>query len=251
MTEPGGNHVKTGSAPAIGYEAAGLAWLAAAGHGAAPVVPVLAVEPGRLVTERLAPVSATAEAAEHFGAALATTHDAGAAAYGCGPDGWEGDGFIGNADLSLRSFDSWGEMYATDRLQPYLRQCRGELGDGARVVQRVCDRVAAGEFDDGAPPARIHGDLWAGNLVATAAGLTLIDPAAQGGHRLTDLAMLSLFGHGQLERVLGGYAEASDRLPDGWRDLIGLHQLHHLLVHVVLFGGGYAAQTVATARAYA
>lgn len=248
---PGGDHVKTGSDAAIGYEAAGLGWLGAAGPGAAPVVPVLTVEPGRLVTARLDPVPATAEAAERFGAALAATHDAGAATYGCGPDGWDGDGFIGQAPLPLRSFDSWGEMYATDRLQPYLRQCRGELGEGARVVERVCDRVAAGDFDDDAGPARIHGDLWAGNLIATADGLTLIDPAAHGGHRITDLAMLSLFGHGQLERVLGGYAAASEQLPDGWRDLVGLHQLHHLLVHVVLFGGGYAAQTVATARAYA
>ena len=70
----------------------------------------------------------------------------------------------------------------------------------------------------------------------------MIDPAAHGGHRITDLAMLALFGAPQLGRVLAAYAEASEHLPDRWRDLVPLHQVHPLLVHAVLFGGGYVAQ---------
>lgn len=74
----------------------------------------------------------------------------------------------------------------------------------------------------------------------------LIDPAAHGGHRETDLAMLRLFGCPHLDRVLAGYQEASP-LPDGWTDRIGLHQLFPLPVHAVLFGRGYARQAVAVA----
>ena len=76
----------------------------------------------------------------------------------------------------------------------------------------------------------------------------LIDPAAHGGHRETDLAMLALFGAPELaEKMVAGYTETVP-LADGWRDRVALHQLHPLLVHVCLFGGGYTAQLTAGAR---
>jgi fructosamine-3-kinase len=80
----------------------------------------------------------------------------------------------------------------------------------------------------------------------TAVGAVLIDPAAHGGHRETDLAMLALFGCPYFEAVVQGY---EDRRPlrEGWRERVGLHQLYPLLAHVVLFGGGYASQTSAAA----
>jgi len=67
---------------------------------------------------------------------------------------------------------------------------------------------------------------------------------------VTDLAMLALFGAPHLDAILAGYESASTHLPGGWRDLIGLHQLHPLLVHAVLFGGSYGAQAAAVARRY-
>jgi fructosamine-3-kinase len=80
----------------------------------------------------------------------------------------------------------------------------------------------------------------------TPAGAVLIDPAAHGGHRETDLAMLTLFGCPHSEAVLAGY-QAQVPLREGWRDRIGLHQLYPLLAHVVLFGGGYRRQALAAA----
>ena len=82
----------------------------------------------------------------------------------------------------------------------------------------------------------------------TEAGAVLIDPAAHGGHRETDLAMLALFGCPHLERVYDGYQDVHP-LRAGWRDRIALHQLYPLLAHVALFGGGYVAQTVRAGRA--
>jgi len=81
-------------------------------------------------------------------------------------------------------------------------------------------------------------------------GVVLIDPAAQGGHRITDLAMLALFGAPQLPVILDAYQAASAHLPESWRELIALHQVHPLLVHAQLFGGGYGAQAAAAARRY-
>lgn len=215
-------------------EAAGLAWLDAA--GAVRVARVLDVGEDFIELERLPSAPATPESAEAFGRGLAALHDAGAPAFGAPPEGWTGDGFIGDAPLPLTQESAWGAFYARHRIRPYLHAVRSP------VFEVLCARLEAGDFDDPAPPARIHGDLWSGNLLWTPSGAALIDPAAHGGHRITDLAMLSLFGAPLLGRVLGAYAEASEHLPDGWRELIPLHQVHPLLVHAVLFGGGYVAQ---------
>ena len=79
----------------------------------------------------------------------------------------------------------------------------------------------------------------------------LIDPAAYGGHRELDLAMLSLFGMPHLPRVLEAYAGAQPRSPRAGRTGCPLHQLFPLLVHAALFGGGYGARAAAAAARYA
>jgi len=234
-------------------EAAGLAWLRAAGPGAADVVGVRGVGDDFIVVDRLTAVRATVPAAQAFGRALARTHAAGAAAFGQPPDGWSGDGFIGRQPLTLRPRPSWGAFYAEQRLMPYARAARelGTLGRGGlAVVERVCERLVGGQFDDGRPPARIHGDLWSGNVIFTASGVVLIDPAAHGGHGLADIGMLTLFGAPHLTQIAAAYAEAAGLDPD-WRDLLGLHQLQTLLVHAVSHGGAYGLQAENTARAYA
>jgi fructosamine-3-kinase len=146
--------------------------------------------------------------------------------------------------------NDWPTWYAEYRIRPYLRRCvaAGTLGPAdVAVFERVIDRLPdlAGPPE---PPARLHGDLWQGNVVFSADGpAVLIDPAAHGGHRETDLAMLALFGCPLLDRVLGAYREVAP-LAEGWTDRIALHQLFPLLVHAELFGGGYPAQAVAAAR---
>jgi fructosamine-3-kinase len=233
-------------------EAAGLAWLANAGPGSARVVQVLDVRPESISLQRLTPTAPTRAAAAVFGRALVRTHAAGAAHFGSGPDGWRGDGFIGRQELSLAPQAPWGAFYADQRLLPYAEQAarlqhlsRG----GLNAVHRVCGRLHAGDWDDDRSPARIHGDLWTGNVVFTAAGVVLIDPAAHGGHPLTDLAMLELFGAPHLAAITGAYAEEAGLSP-GWRDLIGLHQLHPLLVHAASHGPAYGRQAAAVALEY-
>jgi fructosamine-3-kinase len=155
--------------------------------------------------------------------------------------------------MTLRESPHWGTFYAEQRLLPYARAARdrGHLSaGGADLVDAVCARLVAGDFDDGERPSRLHGDLWAGNVVHTADGVVLIDPAAHGGHRLTDLAMLALFGTPHLDAVLGAYAETAG-LAAGWQDLVGLHQLHPLLVHAASHGPSYGAEAEQVARRYA
>ncbi len=115
-----------------------------------------------------------------------------------------------------------------------------------RLVESVADRIGdlAGPAE---PPSRVHGDCWSGNVLWSAGRGWLIDPAAHGGHRETDLAMLALFGAPGLDRILAAYAEASP-LAGGWRSRVALHQLHPLLVHACLFGSGYAGAVHDAAR---
>ncbi|MFC9971458.1 fructosamine kinase family protein [Spirillospora sp. NPDC127200] len=224
-------------------EADGLRWLGEAGPDA-PVPEVLAADDRMLVLPWLPSESPTPQAAECFGRDLAALHAASPDAYGAP---W--DGYI--ADLPLdNTLDEgpWPRWYAERRLAPFLRRAAPQLAPAEiRLFERVIEGVdaLAGPPE---PPARIHGDLWSGNLRWTGGGVRLIDPAAHGGHRETDLAMLALFGAPHLDRIVAAYDEAAP-LADGWRERVPLHQLHPLLVHVVLFGGSYRASAVDAARA--
>jgi fructosamine-3-kinase len=223
-------------------EAAGLRWLGAA--NGAPVPEVLAVDESTLVLSWLPAESATPRAAERFGRELAAVHAAGADSYGAP---WPG--FIAELPLDNNPEGaSWPEWYAARRLLPFLRAAGGALSpDDVRLVERVIDDVGA-LAGPAEPPSRIHGDLWSGNVLWSGGRGWLIDPAAHGGHRETDLAMLALFGTPHLDRIIAAYQEVTP-LAGGWRSRVPLHQLHPLLVHVVLYGESYRARTVEAARA--
>ncbi|GHC89444.1 fructosamine kinase family protein [Streptomyces violaceochromogenes] len=229
-------------------EAAGLRWLAAA--GSVPLPGVHGHEEGRLVIDRVVQGRPGPEAAVRFGRDLAALHAAGAPAFGAPPPGGPVDAYIGLAPMRNEQGTDWPHWYAEQRVLPYLRRTvdRGTVLPGeAAVVERLCERLPslAGPAE---PPARLHGDLWSGNVLWADDGqVWLIDPAAHGGHRETDLAMLRLFGCPHLERVLDGYQEVAP-LADGWAGRVGVHQLFPLLVHAVLFGRGYAEQALAVAR---
>jgi len=241
--------VKRGDAPgAVRAEVAGLRWLGEA--GAVRVPAVLGHDERWMVTERVPTGQPGDTGALRFGRALAALHAAGAPAFGAPPPGGPAEAYIGAAPMRNAPAADWSKWYSEHRVLPYLRAAvdAGTLRrEETALIERVCARLPdlAGPAE---PPARLHGDLWNGNVLWGAAGVVrLIDPAAHGGHRETDLAMLQLFGCPRLDRVLAGYTEAAP-LADGWRGRVGLHQLFPLLVHVVLFGRGYAEQAVAAAR---
>lgn len=245
--------VKTrAGAPAAEYatEAAGLRWLAE--PGALPVPDVVAVAEDFLAL-RWVPGGGALDA-EVLGRGLAGVHAAGAPAFGSPPPGAPAPAplRLGAVVLPSGSWPTWGACYAQARLLPLVAAARdrGALdAAGAAAVEAVCARIEqlSGPPE---PPARLHGDLWAGNVHPGADGRPwLVDPAAYGGHREVDLAMLALFGGGLGPRGLAAYEEVAP-LAEGWRERVELWQLFPLLVHAVLFGGGYAASAVRAARRY-
>jgi len=227
-------------AAAFAAEAHSLRWLGEA--AAVPVPDVLAVGPEALVISMIPPGRATPEAAFQFGTELARLHAAGAASFGAP---WPG--FIASLPLdNTQDTGNWPQWYAGRRLLPFLSRAvdAGALRpEDARLVEAVIDRIGslAGPAE---PPSRIHGDCWAGNVLWSGGRGWLIDPAAHGGHRETDLAMLGLFG----APSLAGYNDTVP-LAAGWRSRIPLHQLHPLLVHACLFGASYRDEVQSAARA--
>jgi fructosamine-3-kinase len=229
---------RAGAAPGeFATEAQGLRWLAEA--GAVRVAEVLAVGDDWLALRWIQSGRLDLAGEEELGRGLAELHRAGAPAFG-------GDRplRIGPLELPNEASDDWPSFYARRRLEPLAG--RAGLGD---LVERVCARIdaIAGPPE---PPARLHGDLWSGNVLAGADGRPwLVDPAAYGGHREVDLAMLRLFGRPS-SRTLAAYDEVWPRA-DGHEERLELYQLFPLLVHAVLFGGGYVASAEAAARRYA
>jgi fructosamine-3-kinase len=242
---PGGARGAAAKGPAAGFaaEAAGLRWLAKA--GAAPVPGVLASDQACLVIDWIDGGSPAPEAAARFGRELAGLHVAGADRFGAP---WPGA--IAGLPLPNAQADSWPEWFAANRLLPYALIGRDAGTLSATDVSLIESAAArspelAGPAE---PPSRIHGDCWSGNVLWSAGRGWLIDPAAHGGHRETDLAMLALFGAPFLDQIMAAYDQIAP-LADGWRSRVPLHQLHPLLVHVCLFGRSYRDSALSAARA--
>lgn len=234
---------------AFAAEAAGLRWLGEAGALRVPEVLGVGDEPGArfLALAWIASGPRSADAGERFGRALARLHRFGAPVFG-----WEADTMIGMLPQPNGPLDTWAGFLAERRLLPMARAARerGSIGaDGGARVEALAARLPdlCGPPE---PPARLHGDLWGGNAILDAeGGPVVIDPAVYGGHREMDLAMMRLFG-GFPPGAFAAYDEALPLAP-GHEDRVELCQLYPLLVHAVLFGGGYGASADRIARRYA
>lgn len=228
-------------------EAAGLQWL---GEASECVPRVVAVDPQRneLQTEYIESVPPSPETARRAGVELARIHAAGAPAFGAPPAGWEGPNYIGSQQQDCTPTDDWGEFYTRQRVEPFAHAAvqAGTLDDDElAAVLRACEAIRGAHWS--LKPARIHGDLWTGNLLFGSEGPAFIDPAAHGGHPQTDLAMLDVFGAPHFDEIVAGYHEVSP-LPKNWREFIPMHQLHPLAVHTLTHGSVYAGPLQRAAR---
>ena len=182
-----------------------------------------------------------------LGRRLAELHRAGAPCFGR-----EDRRTTGSRALPNEPTPTWAEFYATNRLLPLAK-----LAADAGALPTDVDRAARS--------TRRHGSTWSVGprsrrpaSTATCGAATgssgsggrswLIDPAAHGGHREFDLAMMRLFG-GFGDDCFAAYAEAFP-LADGWEDRVALHQIAPLVVHAIKFGGGYVPAAIGAIDRY-
>lgn len=247
-------HRKTRPFPPKGFfpcEAAGLRWMGAAtAQGGPRVCKVIDVTESHLDIEKITPTSPTEQAAHEFGRQLAHMHDAGAPSWGAAPAGYTGESYFGPLqDPVPMPTGAWKDVqdyFANARLLPMVRLgmkrgCLDEMDlDQATKICDNLDSLLGPASDD--TPSRVHGDLWNGNLMWTkdhgSTQAVLIDPAAHGGHREEDLAMLDLFGVPFQQEIIDGYNEVHP-LATGFEDRYTLWQLYPIAGHCVFFGGGY------------
>lgn len=241
-------------------EGRGLEWLGAAQQQGGPrVVDVIGWGDDHLDIERVQPASPTPQAAFRFGAALARMHDAGAEYFGSAPDGYTGTCYFGPLQdpvpMDTGSWTDAATYYAEGRLLPMVRMGierrqlnRSDMEMTQEVIAALPELLGRAADDK---PARVHGDLWSGNVMWTADnGATeavLIDPAAHGGHREEDLAMLHLFGMSYLTEIMDGY-QSVHPLKAGYQERYTLWQLYPIAGHCVFFGGGYVSEYRAMCR---
>ena len=234
--------VKTQARPLpdmFAHEAAGLRWLGEAGALRVPELLASSDEPDAafLALEWIEPGSPRRDHAERLGRGLAALHRCGAPAFGLAHDN-----YLATLPQLNQPLPRWPEFYAQRRLQPLLARASDRGCSSARMrsgLERVIATIDALCGPD-EPPARLHGDLWGGNALCDERGEpVLIDPAAYGGHREVDLAMMRLFG-GFSARAFDAYHEAYPLAP-GHEQRVALYQLYPLLAHVNLFGASYLA----------
>ncbi|HYW17422.1 MAG TPA: fructosamine kinase family protein [Allosphingosinicella sp.] len=146
--------------------------------------------------------------------------------------GWPADYQIGTVALDNRERRDWPGFWAEQRLVATAavldRPWRERVG---RLAERAATIVPA------APrPSFLHGDLWTGNVLVSEGRLAaLIDPACYRGDCEADLAMLTLF-----DTPGETFWEAYGPLEPGWQDRRPFYQLFPALLHLRLFGDGYA-----------
>ncbi len=255
------------------FESAGLKWLRSAEKNGGPeIVPVLNVDSNSLTIGRVHSSSPTSQAAFAFGKQLSRLHDSGASYFGCPPEDYKGVCYFGPlsdpVEMPTGKWDSVTDYFSQGRLLPLLKYAneRHVLDNKDNdLTYKICDDLPhlLGEATTDRP-ARLHGDLWNGNVMWSKKYFTkeyftaedhqqkdhqqteeihavLIDPCAHGGHREEDLAMLALFGAPYLEEIFSGYNSAHP-LKKGWEQRITLWQLAPVLAHCVFFGGSYCSQ---------
>lgn len=241
-------------------EGKGLLWLRQAQEEGGPrVVDVYGWGDDHLDIERIDSASPTAGAAYRFGAQLARMHDAGADHFGSAPEGYEGTCYFGPLQdpvpMDTGDWDDPSAYYAEGRLIPMVRMGmeRGSFDKSdmtmTQEVVQALPKLLGGAAKD--RPARVHGDLWSGNVMWTrndgGTQAVLIDPAAHGGHREEDLAMLHLFGMPFLDQIMDGY-QSVHPLAEGYGERYTLWQLYPIAGHSVFFGGGYISEYRAMCR---
>ncbi|MDQ7041301.1 MAG: fructosamine kinase family protein [Rhodothermus sp.] len=203
--------------------------------------------PGFLVLEWIEPGRPGPHFWEHFGEGLAHLHQVQGPRYG-----FTQDNFIGRMPQENAWEDDWPTFFWQHRLAPQVRWARQQghwERDWDRWLERLEKRLP--ELLPARPPASLlHGDLWSGNFMVTFDGrAALIDPAVYYGDRETDLAMTELFG-GFDTRFYAAY-RAAWPLEPGYEERRELYNLYHLINHLNLFGGSYAAGVARTLRRFA
>jgi fructosamine-3-kinase len=236
---------KVGGADAgLALEGYMLGYLAA--HSALPVPGVVHSTEGLLVMDWLEDDGRLDGAAqEHAAEVVAALHAVTAEGFG-----HERDTVIAALPQPNKWTYSWFAFFRDQRLlhMAHLAHAAGRLDDGLyRRLERFAERIDD-YLEEPAAPSLLHGDMWGGNVLTSRGRVAgFIDPAIYHGHAEVELAFTTLFGTFG-EPFFARYQELRPIAPGFFELRRDLYNLYPLLVHVRLFGGGYANSVDRTLR---
>ncbi len=240
--------IKTHQSPPDNFfstEANGLSWLRETKTVNIPEVLSVSDQPPYLAMQWIDVGAGRVTDDEDLGRALARLHQQPFACFGR-PD----HRTTGSLAVPNEPHQDWATFYASQRLIPLARiaEARRALPEkGIRKLMQIAEKLDQWQLNE--PASLLHGDLWAGNRVVDKAGDSwLIDPAAHGGCREFDLAMMMLFG-GYDQTCFAAYHETYPLEPD-WQSRVSLHQLAPLTVHAIKFGVSYQSATLEALAKY-
>jgi protein-ribulosamine 3-kinase len=174
---------------------------------------------------------------QRLGRQLAALHQVSSSAFGL-----DHNNYIGSLKQFNEQQSSWVDFFIEKRLHIQL-MLAAERGLASVELTAKFERLY-GMLPSLLPeeaPSLLHGDLWAGNLLANEKEEPyLIDPAVYFGCREVDLAMTELFGRFD-DEFYRSYDEVFP-LQHGYQERVDLYNLYPLLVHVNLFGRSYLSQ---------
>ncbi|QRV97228.1 ketosamine-3-kinase [Ceratobasidium sp. AG-Ba] len=171
-----------------------------------------------------------------------------------GKYGFECPTFCGATKVDNGWYDTWQDAYSAmiggllDKLEK--RGSYQELCARGREVQKRVIPYLLGERLKGVEPVLCHGDLWSGNVGVDPSGNPAIfDPSSYYGHNESDLAIGRMFGgfSSAFYTEYHSHRPKSEPVED-YDDRLKLYQLFHYLNHTVLFGSGYAGQSMSLAN---
>lgn len=201
--------------------------------------------PAYLVLEWLERGSPQAHTDEVLGHGLAALHQSHADQHGL-----DHHNFIGPLHQPNTPHSTWPTFFAEERVRPQIEVARrvGQLsGHRERLLNTLLDKIP--QIVPDAPPSLLHGDLWRGNVMILSRGEpAVIDPAVYYGNREMDIAFTQMFG-GFSARFYDAY-NSSYPLDKDYPQRRALYQLYHTMVHMNLFGGGYAHSVDSILRQY-
>ena len=153
--------------------------------------------------------------------------------------GLDHSNYIGSLSQINTQQKSWIEFFINHRLEAQLKLITAIDSSLSKNFESLFTRLP--ELLPEEPHSLLHGDLWSGNLIATAQGRPcLIDPAVYFGNREAEISFTLLFG-GFDDEFYATYHEAVP-LQKGFRERVPIYNLYPLLVHANLFGGSYLSQ---------